>query len=51
MKNNKKGIKRLFYLRVALFMTFFLGLCLAFSPLPVQAARLFGVTGDGANKK
>ncbi len=46
MKNNKKKIKRLFYLRVAVLMTFFLGLCFAFSPLPVQAARLFGVTGD-----
>ncbi len=49
MKNNKRKIKRLFYLRVAVFMTFFLGLCLAFSSLPVQAARLFGVTGDQFN--
>mgnify|MGYP006425152103 FL=1 len=30
-------------------MTFFLGSSLAFFPLPVQAARLFGVTGDGAS--
>ncbi len=49
MKNNKEKIKRLFYLRVAVLMTFFLGLCFAFSPLQVQAARLFGVTGDGAS--
>jgi len=42
-------MKKIFYLSVAVLMTFFLGSSLAFFPLPVQAARLFGVTGDGAS--